>query len=608
MLRYVRLKLNSALIRGSLYLRYAAIFPMRIMNVEILKREAVWLAVASIVFALCFGYSVLPHLSEIALANDWDYHLQLRWVAFYTIYHFHQMPLWNPYRCGGMPMLGHPQSAFISPFELLDFLFGQMVSMHLQVVLHLAIGFGGGCFLARELGMSRLGAIAAAGCYAGSSWYSIHMAAGHPDFLPYAYIPWAIGLFYLSIRRRRMTFAMLAGLVMALMYLTAGIYAVPQTALILALLAATLALQQRSIYPLIMLAVIGASTAGFAAVKLLPTLNFFGPGGRPIDPGERNPVWVLAAALFSRNQWGGQVLPRMPWGFHEYGAYLGIIFGGLSLWGIVQSPRRGLPWLIVGIATLALAMGYLGPHSPWVLLHKLPPFYSERIPSRFLILFTLAEGMLAGLGIDAVSEISAPWAMNAAYILVAVALLDGWLVSSVYLHDAVAGGQSPKPWSATFTQLAEPRTGGHAMYMASNANTGVIACNDSIPRKFNVHGIEDPHYRGEQYLLGAGSVRLNRWTPNELGFEVDVPSPTVLVINQNYDSNWTVIGGSGEVIANEGLIAVRIPQGRQELQIAFRSHSFRVGLLISLLTVLAMSALCWVERPKSGWWRGDSSK
>ena len=565
-----------------------------------LRYEVLWIAALATLFAAWFGYKVLPYLSRIALANDWDYHLELRWVPFYTIVQFHQLPLWNPYRCGGMPMLGHPQSALVSPFLLLDLILGPMVSMHIQVVVHIAIAFSGGCFLARAVRISRLGAIATGGCFAGSSWYYIHMAAGHPDFLPYTFVPWVIGLFYLSVRRRRMLYAALSGMAMAFMYLEAGIYAVPQTALILGLIAATLALEELSFYPLLTLALVGGWTFGFAAIKLLPTLDFFGPGGRPMDAGERNPLWIIGLALFSRNQDPGRELGKMSWGFHEYGAYIGVIFGALALWGIARNFRRGLPWLVVGGTTLALSLGYFGLYSPWVLIHKLPPFYSERIPSRFLILFSLSAAVLAGLGVDSLAERSGPWSIVAAG-LVAVALVDGWLVSPSYMHHVVEGDQIPKPWAATFIQSSEPRTGGHAMYMASNANMGVIACNDSVPRKFNVHGFEDPGYRGEQYLLGPGSLSLTEWTPNALSFEVEAAAPTVLVVNQNYDHNWHVIAGRGEVFSYAGLIAVHIPTGHQQLELAFRSNAFRIGLPITLLTAFAMIVV-WLAEGSSYRW------
>ena len=176
--------------------------------------------------------------------------------------------------------------------------------------------------------------------------------------------------------------------------------------------------------------------------------------------------------------------------------------------------RRGLPWLIVCAATFSLAAGYFGPYSPWVLLHKIPLFSSERIPPRFLIFFTLGAGVLAGLGVDALRRSAGVWNTVAA-ILVGIALVDGWFVSPSYLHDVVAGGQDLQPWSPTFKQWSEPDAS-HAMYMVSNANGGTIACNDAIPLKSKVRGFEDPNYRGEQYLLGLGSVALTRWTPDAL--------------------------------------------------------------------------------------------
>jgi uncharacterized membrane protein YfhO len=124
-------------------------------------------------------------------------------------------------------------------------------------------------------------------------------------------------------------------------------------------------------------------------------------------------------------------------------------------------------------------------------------------------------------------------------------------------------------------------------------------CNDPLSRVWNVHGFEESSYRGEQYLLGAGTLTLTRWTPNALSFEVDVPSLTVLVVNQNYDPNWRVISGRGEVFANAGLIAVRIPAGRQELTIAFHNRAFMIGLPVSLLTVIAGLVVGWAERRRA---------
>jgi uncharacterized membrane protein YfhO len=95
-----------------------------------------------------------------------------------------------------------------------------------------------------------------------------------------------------------------------------------------------------------------------------------------------------------------------------------------------------------------------------------------------------------------------------------------------------------------------------------------------------------PGYRGEQYLLGAGSLRLATWSPEILVYDVDVKSPTVLEINQNYDTSWKVHRGRGEVFSDNGLLAVRLSAGAQQIELRYRSDAFVAGLLIALAAFL----------------------
>ena len=144
-------------------------------------REIAWVALGSLAFALCFFYRFFGRFSRLFVWSgfgrlDWDYHMQLHWVTWYTITHFHQFPFWNPYKCGGMPLFGNPQSAILTPFLLLDLLFGPVIGLHLDSIVHVALAFGGAYFLARVLGISRLGAVACAGAFAGNAsfymWWS----------------------------------------------------------------------------------------------------------------------------------------------------------------------------------------------------------------------------------------------------------------------------------------------------------------------------------------------------------------------------------------------------------------------------------------------------
>jgi hypothetical protein len=549
-------------------------------------------ALASLAFAIFFGHSIIGRLSTEGLSGDWDHFLQLRWVPFYTLSYFHQFPFWNPYRCGGMPMFAHPQSTLLTPFTLLDLVFGPVVGVHVQIIAAIAIAFGGAYFLARVLGISRTGAAACAITFAGSSWFYLHMFAGHINCCAYTFAPWAVACLYLSSERERLNYAVLGALATALTITGGGTYASPQIGFVLALLAAMIALQKRSFFPFFALAVIGLFSIGLAAVKVVPSLQFVGIYVRPIKPDEACPLGLLVRALFDHQQNPLPSPPGQGWDFYEFGAYIGIILASLALLGMVFRPRRALPWIITGLVLLALAAGNFGRYSPWVVEHKVPVFASHRVPSRWLILFTMAVGVLAGLGTDVVRSRLRFLGTVIVISLLAIALIDDWQVSTFYLFHVFDKPQDASPVSTTFHQTTGK---GHRMLVAARANTGVIHCYDPLRIQRYAVGSDRPNYRGEQYLLGPGSVTLEQWTPNTLSFEVETESPTVMVVNQNYHPGWRLAKGDGEVFSNDGLIAVRLPAARQHLELAYRSPAFGVGLAISLLSLVAMF-LVWRYR------------
>jgi len=195
-------------------------------------REAAFVAAGSLVFAIIFCYPMLgeiqhygpgvwdwlklgPDFSHLRRfpteLNDWDVYAELRWVSWYTMTHFHQLPLWNPYRCGGMPQFGNPNASILTPFFVLALILGPAPALNAELVLHVAVGFAGGYCLGRVLGFSTLAAIVCGAVFPASSWYYLRLAAGHFDFVSAVYIPWIAAFLYLSVERRRLLFAALAG-------------------------------------------------------------------------------------------------------------------------------------------------------------------------------------------------------------------------------------------------------------------------------------------------------------------------------------------------------------------------------------------------------------
>ena len=298
------------------------------------RAEIFWGVFVSLMFALAFSYPILANITGLGLDHDWDQTMEMHWAPFYTVIHFHQFPLWDPYKCGRIALLGNPPSRILTPFLLLHLLFGPLIGIHLEIIAHLAIGFGGAYLLARVVDIGKLGAVACGATFAGSSWYYIRLAEGHSVFLCIMYIPWALALFWMGWRSRKLAFAAPTGLVGTLIFFEGGIYQITHLALVLAVLAIVVSLQYRSLFPLALLVTAGVFAVAFSAPKFLPTVHFVGLNPRSVDPFEKNSFSMFVEELFSRNQFFSRDSMGGFWGFWEFGAYIGIIFGAMAMLGI----------------------------------------------------------------------------------------------------------------------------------------------------------------------------------------------------------------------------------------------------------------------------------
>ena len=169
-------------------------------------REFAWVAVASLAFAAICFYPILcdfvylgpglhdwlatgprfSNLTQLPINNDSDLFDQLRWVPYYTLTHYHQWPFWNPYKCGGMSMIGNPESGIATPFLAIYLAGGLLAGIFLEIYLHIAIGFVGGYVLGRELGLKTIACIVLAGMFPSSSWLPLPL---HPRYNPIDHSP-----------------------------------------------------------------------------------------------------------------------------------------------------------------------------------------------------------------------------------------------------------------------------------------------------------------------------------------------------------------------------------------------------------------------------------
>jgi len=565
--------------------------------------EVVAVLVLAAGFSLSFCWLVVGHMAEICLLGDFDHAAELQWVPYYTITHFHQFPFWDPYKCGGLPMFANPQASIFTPLFLLELILGPTVAVHVEIIAHLAAGWAGSYVLARVIGINRLGAAACATAFGSSSWYFAHLGAGHFEYMDYTDIPWVATFYWLSLERRRPIFAAIGGLLIALMLIEGGIYPVPHAVLMLGILAVALALIRRSVQPIVTMVVMGVFSFGFAAVKLLPMAQMVGAAGRWVDPFETNSFAAFMVEFFSRDQFNGGGVPGGFWGFQEYAAYLGPIVAGLLIFGAMVCWRQALPWIIVAISLLVVAAGDYGAYSPWLLLHHFPPFSSQHAPTRVLIVFTMVAGILVGFGADAISSKAGGLGALAVVALILAIGIDGWLVNGADLQLLYQGGHVGYMPPKEFRQVWKKTNGAleGLMYVTAIANMGALNCYEpAFGGPTAAVGFNQPAYRGEQYLLGKGTVKLVKWTPNVLTYDVDAAEPTKLVLNQNYNQLWGLQQGDGEIISQNGLLAVNVSAGRQRVVLAVHSNRVLVGLAMTLATFVALLAL-WRFEPLIPW-------
>lgn len=530
---------------------------------------------AAAIFAAAFCWPLFGHAGELGVARDWDQHQLYHWVPYETVVRYGQIPLWNPFECGGMPMLANPQSRWLSPFFLLHVWLGPARAIPIEIVVHIALAWLGGFVLGRVLGLSRVAAAAPAVVFAGCSAFYLHLGEGHTGWLPYAYMPWTLAA-YLTRRR------FVAGVLLALAVGEGGIYAVPHTALVLGLLALHRSVTEESSRPLEDLALVGLAAVCLAAPKLLVMQELMNGRPRLISSPERMDLSLLFDALFSRAQDLTAAQGTRPYGFHEYGAYISPIAAALAIAGIVRQRRNAMLWLIVAVTALVLSLGETlgGEFSPWALLHRLPVFASQHVPSRFTLPAVLGLGVLAGYGADALAP---RLGRNLLAVLLAAAALDAALVGTSNLRHVFAGPAAARAPAPTFVQFRDETS--TRMYELARANMGALNCYEPLDPGRSTVGVNEPGYRGEQYLLAGGTATLIEWTPNRLVIDVAAANPDVLVINQNYHASWRLASG-GQAMAHEGRLAVRIPPGHTRVTLGYRSTRFLAGLALAAGAVL----------------------
>ncbi len=537
-------------------------------------------------FCVLAALFVWPVLSQAAQMNEFRdvHHLFLyERSAIDTIRRYGELPLWNPYYCGGLDGVGAPQSRFTSPTLLLGLLFGAERAEILTVFFFVIVGMEGMYRWLRLRVTEPLAALVVAPVFALSGQYAVAYHRGWIQFMGFELVPWILLGVTLAARRRPSGIA-IASIAFATMLGFAGFFAAPLVAVAAVLEAVrTLAEQPRGarIRGALMLLATASFMATVAMLRLWPVAETLMSAPRIMAGTPGHPPRALLAALV-----GALALKD---GNTELLGSFYVGAGFLALVAVGTHHRSALPPILIAMICGWLAMGYVPRISSFAMLRELPIFAALRYPERFLwlaILFASGPVAAAFARVPYIGE-SRQWRLATVFVLAAglVWTIGGEIAAFHRVALARTLGVVTEGRVAEFRQARGNRW--LTVHLESQ-NLGSLSCYET--HRLAESTLLRADLPAEEYLApdaaDAGTVRRLSWSPRKITLAVDVTRPARVLVNQNWAPGWHAT--IGKVVSHEGLLAIDVPAGAHDLTVSFLPWSTLGGAAVTLTSWLAL--------------------
>ena len=562
------------------------------------------LVLAFFVFlSVVFLFPVFQNITYLG-SYDWDQHFFYHGAARESIVKFHQFPFWNPFYCGGSPLLANPQSVFLSPFFLFVLLFGTVIGLKLEILAYFFIGLLGMYFLCRNLGLRQVPSVFASVIFMCSSWFAARVAVGHTTFFPFAFLPWVFLLYLKSFSR--LIYAFVAALLLDFAFFAGGVYPAFFISMFLGLYAVLQSWEQKTFRPLKIVALILVLFILIGSVKLIPMLEF--THGLSFKDTQltgasyafKGLLWrdqALASNDALINSLNPQLLPQLriegkaAWGWHEYSFYVGLIPLLLALLAFLTF-RKSWKFVIAGLVFFVMSLGDFSPLPVWHFLKEMPDISALHGPSRILILVAFCVAILAARAINDIRQLSIKWVSMA---LLAIVLIDLLFVSRPLVQDVFTAEPfeiNTKDYTDYIHLVSPSRFQIQYPLMLQNADT--VNCYERIHPAINVipsfydNGEPYPGAVGNAFYAGSNvSINLSYFSPNRV--DIKPTGQGTLVFNQNYFPGWS---SSKEVFPYHGLVAVNVTAQDSYVSLYYIPSIFYISLALSVVGLLLGFFVC----------------
>jgi hypothetical protein len=352
------------------------------------------------------------------------------------------IPQWDPYSFGGVPLLANAQAALFYPLNVAFWILPFKYAFGVAAAAKLFVAGLGTFLLARELGLRLLPGLLAATTYGFAPFLIVWLS--HPHVNVYCVLPLVLFALERTLRTARAwpAIGLAAATAFALtgghpgsdlhVVLCAAVYA----AVRLALLSEPWRARMRGLG---LAAAGGALGVGVAAVALLPAAALV-PGSNGQQARAGGGVWLppssLKTLLFP-DWWGRPSSVQVPGGplnFNERLLYVGVITLALAALALISRARWREKGGIVAIGVLGLgvALGVPGIHTAVVHL----PGLDSATNVRLIGAWSLAAAVMAAFGLQHLLDMERAW-RRLGYVLAAFGVVVVYTLARVQptLHE-----------------------------------------------------------------------------------------------------------------------------------------------------------------------------
>jgi hypothetical protein len=368
-----------------------------------------------------------------------------------------ELPLWNPYVSGGLPFVGNAQSAVFSPFNLVSYLLPLYSSRVITAILVLSVAGLFTFLFAREIGLSKSGALLAMTAFTFSGPMIVWL--GHPHALVIAWLPAMLLTIERALNRKSGLYVAASGLTIAAQFLGGH----PETSFHVMLAWTTYALYRvialegwrpsRLLPQLMRVATAWAIGTLLAAVQLFPFVEalFHSASLFVREAGAPGRASAFLAHLFSEwHDWPTAITALLPqyfgtdldgsyWfpysNYVEQNMYAGML--PLALAAMVtfhNVRRRSSPCrhLVLFFAPMAVVCLGIALRLPLLNAVNYLPLFNIAANGRMRLLYAFAVAILAGLGLDEVNRKHRLCHRTTLRILILLALISLCLIALAY--------------------------------------------------------------------------------------------------------------------------------------------------------------------------------